>query len=143
MRRSRIYMLPSFALILALAALGGVAKIASAQSDFPNRRIHVILPYPAGGIVDIVTRIVMEKVSTELGQPIVIEPKPGANGNLAWSQVSRADPDGYSWTFVSPALIANPRMQPSLKWNEENFVAIGGAVWAPSVLVSKADASTE
>lgn len=135
MRRSRIYMLPSFALILALAALGGVAKIASAQSDFPNRRIHVILPYPAGGIVDIVTRIVMEKVSTELGQPIVIEPKPGANGNLAWSQVSRADPDGYTWTFVSPALIANPRMQPSLKWNEENFVAIGGAVWAPSVLV--------
>jgi tripartite-type tricarboxylate transporter receptor subunit TctC len=118
---------------LALAALGTLA--ASAQTDFPDRRIHLILPYPAGGIVDIVSRIVMEKVGAELGQPIVIEPKPGANGNMAWSQVSRADADGYTWTFVSPALIANPRMQPSLKWNEENFVPIGGVVWAPSVLV--------
>jgi len=120
-------------LVLAFAALGTVA--ASSQTDFPNRRIHVILPYPAGGIVDIVTRIVAEKISADLKQPIVIEPKPGANGNLAWNQVSRADPDGYTWTFISPALIANPRMQPSIKWNEESFVPIGGAVWAPSVLV--------
>src|SRR4030042_3227067 len=87
------------------------------------------------GIVDIVTRIVAEKLSADLKQPIVIEPKPGANGNLAWNQVSRADPDGYTWTFISPALLANPRMPPSIKWNEESFVPIGGAVWAPSVLV--------
>jgi tripartite-type tricarboxylate transporter receptor subunit TctC len=122
-------------MVLALPAVLGVVTAARAQSDFPNRRIHVILPYPAGGIVDIVTRIVTDKLSADLGQPIVIEPKPGANGNLAWSQVSRADPDGYTWTFVSPALIANPRMQPSIKWNEESFVPIGGVVWAPSVIV--------
>jgi tripartite-type tricarboxylate transporter receptor subunit TctC len=122
-------------MVLALPAVLGVVTAARAQTDFPNRRIHVILPYPAGGIVDIVTRIVTDKLSADLGQPIVIEPKPGANGNLAWSQVSRADPDGYTWTFVSPALIANPRMQPSIKWNEESFVPIGGVVWAPSVLV--------
>ena len=120
--------------VLALAVLGAAAA-ARAQTDFPNRRVHVILPYPAGGIVDIVTRIVTEKLSADLGQPFVVEPKPGANGNLAWSQVARADPDGYTWTFVSPALIANPRMQPSIKWNEESFVPIGGVVWAPSVLV--------
>ena len=113
----------------------GIAAAARAQTDFPNRRVHVILPYPAGGIVDIVTRVVTEKLSADWGQPIVVEPKPGANGNLAWSQVSRADPDGYTWTFVSPALVANPRMQPSIKWSEESFVPIGGVVWAPSVLV--------
>ena len=120
--------------VLALAVFGA-ATAARAQTDYPNRRVHVILPYPAGGIVDIVTRVVTDKLSADLGQPIVVEPKPGANGNLAWSQVARADPDGYTWTFVSPALIANPRMQPSIKWNEESFVPIGGVVWAPSVLV--------
>ncbi len=120
--------------VLALAVLGA-ATAARAQTDYPNRRVHVILPYPAGGIVDIVTRIVTEKLSADLGQPIVVEPKPGANGNLAWGQVARADADGYTWTFISPALIANPRMQPSIKWNEESFVPIGGVVWAPSVLV--------
>jgi tripartite-type tricarboxylate transporter receptor subunit TctC len=113
----------------------GIAVAARAQTDFPNRRVHVILPYPAGGIVDIVTRVVTEKLGADWGQPIVVEPKPGANGNLAWNQVSRADPDGYTWTFVSPALVANPRMQPSIKWSEESFVPIGGVVWAPSVIV--------
>ncbi len=108
---------------------------AQAQAEFPNRRIHVVLPYPGGGIVDIVTRIVAERLSSTWSQSIVVEPKPGANGNLAWDQVSRAEPDGYTWTFVSPALVANPRMQPSVKWSEKSFVPIGGAVWAPSVLV--------
>jgi tripartite-type tricarboxylate transporter receptor subunit TctC len=126
--------LRSGALALSLVIFGA-AQPALAQTDFPNRRIHVVLPYPAGGIVDIVTRIVTEKLSETWGQPIVVEPKPGANGNLAWDQVSRAEPDGYSWTFLSPAVIANPRMQPSVRWNETNFVPIGAAVWAPSAVV--------
>lgn len=111
---------------------------AMAQTDFPNRRLHVVLPYPAGGIVDIVTRIVTEKLSETWAQPIVVEPKPGANGNLAWDQVSRAEPDGYTWTFLSPAVIANPRMQPSVKWSEKSFTPVGAAVWAPSVVVVNA-----
>lgn len=111
------------------------SSVAMAQTDFPNRRIHVVLPYPAGGIVDIVTRIVTEKLSETWAQPIVVEPKPGANGNLAWDQVSRAEPDGYTWGFFSPAVIANPRMQPSVKWSEKSFTPVGAAVWAPSVVV--------
>ena len=111
------------------------SSAAMAQADFPNRRLHVVLPYPAGGIVDIVTRIVTEKLSETWAQPIVVEPKPGANGNIAWDQVSRAEPDGYTWTFLSPAVIANPRMQPSVKWSEKSFTPVGAAVWAPSVVV--------
>lgn len=114
--------------------LGFAASPASAQADYPDRRIHVVLPYPAGGIVDIVTRIVTEHISKRWNQPIVIEPKPGANGNLAWDQVSKAEPDGYTWTFLSPATMANPRMQ-TLRWSEKSFVPAGAAVWAPSVLV--------
>src|SRR6516225_8119542 len=100
-----------------LAALGGAAAAwvlvtggAHAQSDFPNRHIHMIVPYPAGGIVDIATRIVTDKLSEIWRQPIVVETKPGASGNLAWDQVSRAKPDGYTWTFLGPATMANPHM---------------------------------
>jgi tripartite-type tricarboxylate transporter receptor subunit TctC len=123
---------------LALAsatALLLVTSTAQAQTDFPNRRIHMVVPYPAGGIVDIVTRIVTDKLSDIWQQPIIVEAKPGASGNLAWDQVSRAAPDGYTWTFISPAIMANPRMFANLRWSERSFVPVGAAVWAPSALV--------
>jgi tripartite-type tricarboxylate transporter receptor subunit TctC len=121
--------------LLLIAAMAVTIPAANAQSDYPNRRIHIVLPYPAGGIVDIVTRILADKLSEILGQPIVVEPKPGANGNLAWDQVARAEPDGYTWTFFSPATIANPRMQPSVRWSEKSFTPVAAAVWAPSAVV--------
>ena len=64
--------------------------------------------------------------------------KPGAGGNIAWEQVSRAEPDGYTWSFMGTAVIANPRMQPSLRWSEKSFVPIGAIAWAPSVIVVSA-----
>jgi tripartite-type tricarboxylate transporter receptor subunit TctC len=106
-----------------------------AQTDFPNRHIQMVVPYPAGGIVDIATRIVTDKLSEIWRQPIVVEAKPGASGNLAWEQVSRAKPDGYSWTFLGPAAMANPRMYAKLRWSEKSFVPIGATVWGPSALV--------
>jgi len=106
-----------------------------AQTNFPNRHIQMVVPYPAGGIVDIATRIVTDKLSEIWHQPIVVEAKPGASGNLAWDQVSRAEPDGYTWTFLGPATMANPRMYAKLRWSEKSFVPIGATVWAPSALV--------
>lgn len=123
------------ALVLAMMLPVAFVSASRAQDSFPARRINIILPYPAGGIVDIVTRIVAEKLSEMWAQPIIIESKPGANGNIAWGQVARAEPDGYTWTFFSPAVIANPRMQPSVPWNEKSFTPVGAAVWAPSVVV--------
>jgi len=122
------------ALMLA-TALMLVTSAVHSQTDFPNRRIHMMVPYPAGGIVDIVTRIVTDKLSEIWRQPIVVEAKPGASGNLAWDQVSRAAPDGYTWTVISPAVMANPRMFANLRWSEKSFVPVGAAVWAPSALV--------
>jgi tripartite-type tricarboxylate transporter receptor subunit TctC len=106
-----------------------------AQADFPNRRIHTIVPYPPGGIADVATRIVTDKLSELWRQPIVVETKPGANGNLGWEQVSRAAPDGYTWTFVGPGIMANPRMYSTLRWSEKSFVLVGATAWAPSVFV--------
>jgi tripartite-type tricarboxylate transporter receptor subunit TctC len=123
-----------FAAALAAASLLGVGA-APAQTDFPTRRIHVIVPYPAGGIVDIATRIVTDKLAEGWRQPIVVETKPGANGNIGWDQVARAEPDGYTWTFLGPATMANPRMYAKLSWSEKSFVPVGASVWAPSTLV--------
>jgi tripartite-type tricarboxylate transporter receptor subunit TctC len=98
--------------VLAAAVLSASAH---AQTDFPSRRIHVVVPYPAGGIVDIATRVVTDKLTEIWRQPFVIEAKPGANGSLAWDQVARAEPDGYTWTFLGPGTMANPLMQPKLR----------------------------
>jgi tripartite-type tricarboxylate transporter receptor subunit TctC len=106
-----------------------------AQPDFPNRHIQMVVPYPAGGIVDIATRIVTDKLSEIWHQPIVVEAKPGASGNLAWEQVSRAEPDGYTWTFLGPATMANPRMYAKLRWSEKSFVPVGATVWGPSAVI--------
>ena len=102
--------------LLSDATIAGMLVIgaAHAQTDFPNRHIHMVVPYPAGGIVDIATRIVTDKLSEIWHQPIVVEAKPGASGNLAWDQVSRAEPDGYTWTNLGPATMANPRMYAKL-----------------------------
>ena len=127
------------ALSIAILAIAPAMAVAQAATDFPNRRIHIVLPYPAGGIVDVTTRIVTEKLSQMWGQPIIVEAKPAASGSLAWDQVSRAEPDGYTWSFMSPAVIANPRMQPGMKWNETSFVPIGAIAWAPSVLTVNAN----
>jgi tripartite-type tricarboxylate transporter receptor subunit TctC len=119
----------------AVLAAACVSPAAYAQSDFPNRRIHLVLPYPAGGIGDVATRIVTNKLSEIWHQPIVIEAKPAAHGNLAWDEVSRAKPDGYTWTYLTPATMANPRIFPKLRWSEKSFVPVGATVWLPSALV--------
>ncbi len=122
-------------LITAAILLSAVTDSLAAETDFPNRAIHVVLPYPAGGIVDIVTRIVTDKLQDVLHQPVVVENKPGANGNLAWAQAARAAADGYTWTFVSPALFANPRMQANVPFSEKDFVPVGGTVYTPWLFV--------
>ena len=130
---ARIASITALTVLLAVVAL---ARPATAETDFPNRAIHVVLPYPAGGIVDIVTRIVTEKVQDVLKQPVVVENKPGASGNLAWAQAARAAPDGYTWTFVSPALFANPRMQSNVPYSDKDFVPVGGTVYTPWMFVA-------
>jgi tripartite-type tricarboxylate transporter receptor subunit TctC len=108
---------------------------ANLQTDFPNLPIRIVLPYPAGGIVDVATRIVTDKLSEIWRQPIIIEAKPAAQGNLAWDEVSRAKADGYTWIYVGPATITNPRLYAHLRWSEKSFVPVGATVWAPTALV--------
>jgi tripartite-type tricarboxylate transporter receptor subunit TctC len=120
------------AVVLAAAC---ASPAAYAQTDFPSRRIHIVLSYPAGGIVDVATRIVTDKLSEIWRQQIIIEAKPVAQGNLAWDEVSRAKADGYTWTFIASATMTNPRLYAHLRWSEKSFVPVGATVWGPSALV--------
>src|ERR1700754_2090350 len=84
-----------FLVALGLAWLIGLAG-ASAQS-FPSRPLTMIVPFPAGGITDIIGRIVAEGMRQQLGQPVVVENAPGAGGTIGLTRIARATPDGYTF----------------------------------------------
>src|SRR5438128_10842249 len=76
-------------------ALAGACGFAAAQAAYPNKPITMIVPFPPGGLADIVARPVAEAMSRDLGQPVVNENKGGAGGGIGMSQVAKAPPDGY------------------------------------------------
>jgi tripartite-type tricarboxylate transporter receptor subunit TctC len=124
-----------------LGCAAGVAALllgagAKAEGDYPVRPIHIIVPYPAGGIVDIVARAVTEQVGRDLKQAIVIEAKPGANSNIGTAAVARSEPDGYTWLVTGPAVLVNPALYKDAGWDVmKNFKCVGLAVWNQSVAV--------
>jgi len=126
-------------LALTLIALLAPGAPARAQSDYPAKRITVIVPYPAGGIVDNVTRIMTDKIAEIWKATIIVEAKPGANSNLGNDFVARAEPDGYTWTFMGPSVMANPRIYANLRWTEKSFTPVAIAAWAPAAMVVPPD----
>jgi tripartite-type tricarboxylate transporter receptor subunit TctC len=107
---------------------------ALAQSDYPNRPIRVVVPYPAGGIVDIVARTVIEQVGRDLKQAIVVEARPGANSNIGTAAVARSEPDGYTLLVTGPAVLVNPVLYKDAGWDAmKDFKCVGLAVWNQSV----------
>jgi tripartite-type tricarboxylate transporter receptor subunit TctC len=108
--------------------------VARAESDYPNRPIHIVVPYPAGGIVDIVARAVTEQVGRDFKQAIVVEARPGANSNIGTATVARSEPDGYTWLVTGPAVLVNPVLYKDAGWDTlKDFKCVGLAVWNQSV----------
>jgi tripartite-type tricarboxylate transporter receptor subunit TctC len=121
-------------LIVAIAAMFGLDPSASAESPYPNRPIHIVVPYPAGGIVDIVARAVTEQVGRDWKQAVVADSRPGANSNIGTASVARSDPDGYTWLITGPAVLVNPTLYKNAGWDPlKNFKCVGVAVWNQSV----------
>src|SRR5712692_4196047 len=118
------------------ATLLGIDAGAQAQSNYPVRPIHIIVPYPAGGIVDIVARAVTEQVGRDWKQSIVVEARPGANSNIGTAAVARSDPDGYTWLVTGPAVLVNPALYKDAGWDAmQSFKCVGLAIWNQSVAV--------
>ncbi|HEV7264787.1 MAG TPA: tripartite tricarboxylate transporter substrate binding protein [Falsiroseomonas sp.] len=122
---------------LAVAAYGP----AFAQQDFPNRPIRLINPWTPGGPADTVGRPVAQKASESLGQPVVMENRPGANGTIGATYVARAAPDGYTLFFshVGPIAIS-PNFASGLQFDPlRDFTPITQLVSGPIVLVVRPD----
>ncbi|MGQ0581919.1 MAG: Bug family tripartite tricarboxylate transporter substrate binding protein [Reyranella sp.] len=96
---------------LGAAAAFAVAPSASAQA-FPTKPMRFLVPYPVGGIVDIVTRSLADPMQADLGQPVVVEPKPGGNSTLATAMIPQAPADGYTWVMSTIAHVVVPHLQP-------------------------------
>jgi tripartite-type tricarboxylate transporter receptor subunit TctC len=94
-----------------LAVMTGAAAGGARAETFPSKPIRFLVPYPVGGIVDIVARAVAEPLSVELGQPIVVDPRPGANSTLATAMIPQAPADGYSWVIATIAHVVAPHLQ--------------------------------
>ena len=104
---------------VAVAAFATLASLpALSQEAWPQKPIRLVVPFPAGGQLDVVARLVADRISPALGQPIVVEAKPGADGNIATEQVAKAAPDGYTWLAASPPTTIQPSVRPtSLKYD--------------------------
>ncbi|MDB5848821.1 MAG: hypothetical protein JWP29_2573 [Rhodoferax sp.] len=132
-RRSLLLMA---ALATGLASLCGAA---SAQTAYPTRPIRLIVPFVAGGGSDSFARILAEPLGRRLGQPVVIENKPGAASSLAAEYVARAQPDGYTLMYGSPgAQMINPYLMKLNYSNEKDFAPISKLGVFPNVLVVNA-----
>jgi tripartite-type tricarboxylate transporter receptor subunit TctC len=112
------------------------AQFAAAQAVYPNRPVHVVLPFPPGGSVDTVARLVMPRLSESLGQQFVIENRSGASGNIGTEYVARAAPDGYTLMVNTIPFVANSYMYAKLPFDPlTDFVPISLLASSPSVLV--------
>jgi tripartite-type tricarboxylate transporter receptor subunit TctC len=120
---------------LASLLLAAVAPLAGAQG-FPDKPIHFIVPFTAGSGTDIIARTVAEPMSRALGQPIIIENRPGAGGTLGAAQVAKSAPDGYTLLIHSAGHVANPSIYASLPYDTlKDFAGVTPLASLPNVLI--------
>ena len=123
---------------LALLLAAGLICSAHAQ-EWPTKTVRIVVPFPAGGSADLLPRVVAEKLSEKWGQPVIVDNRPGAAGNIGADAVFRADPDGY--TLLSsppPPLVINKSLYPKLSYDPDQLVPITVIGAIPNVLLVNA-----
>ena len=122
--------------LVALAAIAGAMfATGTPAQDWPSKPIRMIVPYPPAGGTDVVARVLTEPLAAELGQPIVIENRGGAAGNLGTDIAAKAAADGYTFLFTLSSHTINPKLYDKLPFDvERDFVAIGRAASIPQLI---------
>lgn len=120
-------------LLSAIGCAGG----ASAEEQYPARRIRIIVPYPAGGQTDLVARLVADGLARAWQQTVTVENVSGAGGNVGTSAVLRSDPDGYTLLVTAPSFVTNPFMLKSARWTTGEWAPVSLMVTAPFVLIAR------
>jgi len=119
-------------IIFAFLAVMAVAGVANAD-EYPNRPIHIIVPFPPGGGIDVAMRIIGQELSNDLGQPVIVDNRSGAGGMVGTEAGAKAAPDGYTLTActpgptsIGPALHSKLPYNPVTDFEPVSMVAIGG-----------------
>lgn len=124
---------------LLFAGLALIGQPARAE-DYPTRPITFLQGYAPGGTADVLARIIGKELSTSLGQPVVVESRPGAGGNLASEQAARAAPDGYTLVMLTTAHVISPSLYKRLAFDPiKDFEFVGNVVDAPYIIVVNED----
>ena len=130
-------MLFRIAAAVAAMLLGGSAF---AQAPFPNKPVHIFVPYAAGGAVDILARTLGDAVSQRWGQSVVVENRPGAGGVVASQALATASPDGYTLIVVASGHATNPFLYPKIPYDTfKDFTPISLLASSPNILLVRAD----
>src|SRR5256885_8851314 len=120
---------------IAIATLALAAGVATA-ADYPTRPVHWVVPYPPGGTTDVLARLTAQWLSDKLGQPFIIENKPGGGNNIGVDYVVKSPPDGYTILLVNPANGINTTLYKNLPFNFLTDIApVAGIVRTPNVMV--------
>lgn len=107
-----------------------------AQGAYPTKAIRIIVPYPAGGVVDTIARVVGERLGKQYGQPVVVENRTGAGGAIGTDFVAKSPADGYTLLMVSPSHAVMPFFQKNTGWDPiKDFKGIAGFGAIPNVIV--------
>src|SRR5258705_12468159 len=122
------------ALLLGCALLAGHAQ---AQDSYPSRPLRFILPFPPGGGTDILGRLIAERLSASLGQPVVTENRGGAGGNVGAEAAAHSAPDGYTIVLVAPSLAISPSLYSTLNYDPvKDFAPISLVATVPNVMIT-------
>jgi tripartite-type tricarboxylate transporter receptor subunit TctC len=121
---------------LLVSAVLSCSAFAQPAADFPNHPIRIVVPFAAGGATDVIARVVGQKLGAQLGQPVVVENKAGANGNIGAATVARAAPDGYTILMATSAHAINATLYRKLDYSlTRDFTALSNLASVPLVLV--------
>jgi len=114
-----------------------ISLIADATAqEWPSKPVRIIVPFPAGGSADLLPRVVGEKLSEKWGQPVVVENRPGAAGNIGADAVFKAEPDGYTLLSAPPPpLVINRLLYPKLSYDSTQFAPMSVIAAIPNVLL--------
>lgn len=127
--------------LLALGAAVAASPFGvAAAADFPSKTIRIIVPFSAGALTDIIARIYAEKLQPMLGQPVIVENRPGAGGITASQSILSQPADGHALLFVSSAHAANPALRKKLPYEtEKDFSGLALLATSPNVIVVPAN----
>ena len=120
-----------------MAGAAQAQTAANAGASYPSRPIRMIVPFPAGGATDILARALSQKLGEKIGQPVIVDNRPGAGGTIGADAASKAPPDGYTLLLATSSTHSiGPAINPKISYSaESDFTPIGYVASSPNIVL--------